>query len=151
MQTFLPYQDFRRSAAVLDGPRLGKQRVECLQILHVLTGRTNGWSAHPAVKMWRTYEHALCEYSIAICEEWIYDRFNRDTCMHQIKMIEAALPVKHSGPFYPKWLGDIDFHLSHQSNLLRKNPAHYAKHFPGVKDNLRYVWPEEAKSEGATA
>ena len=33
MQTFLPYPDFARSAAVLDRQRLGKQRVEVLQIL----------------------------------------------------------------------------------------------------------------------
>ncbi|WP_407659745.1 pyrimidine dimer DNA glycosylase/endonuclease V, partial [Kineococcus indalonis] len=33
MQTFLPYPGFARSAAVLDAPRLGKQRVETLQVL----------------------------------------------------------------------------------------------------------------------
>lgn len=36
MQTFLPYPDFNESARVLDDKRLGKQRVECLQILNVL-------------------------------------------------------------------------------------------------------------------
>ena len=36
MQTFLPYPDFERSAKVLDNKRLGKQRVEVLQILNVL-------------------------------------------------------------------------------------------------------------------
>ncbi len=39
MQTFLPYADFERSAAVLDRQRLGKQRVETLQIFQALTGR----------------------------------------------------------------------------------------------------------------
>ena len=33
MQTFLPYPDFARSARVLDRKRLGKQRVETLQVL----------------------------------------------------------------------------------------------------------------------
>ncbi|MDQ1681515.1 MAG: hypothetical protein QOH99_56, partial [Frankiaceae bacterium] len=33
MQTFLPYADFGASARVLDDRRLGKQRVETLQIL----------------------------------------------------------------------------------------------------------------------
>ena len=33
MQTFLPFPDFQQSAAVLDRVRLGKQRVEALQIL----------------------------------------------------------------------------------------------------------------------
>lgn len=36
MQTFLSYPDFNESARVLDDKRLGKQRVECLQILNVL-------------------------------------------------------------------------------------------------------------------
>jgi hypothetical protein len=36
MQTFLPYADFAECARVLDDKRLGKQRVECLQILKAL-------------------------------------------------------------------------------------------------------------------
>lgn len=36
IQTFLPYPNFNESARVLDDKRLGKQRVECLQILNVL-------------------------------------------------------------------------------------------------------------------
>ena len=52
MQTFLPYPDLRDSVACLDSKRLGKQRVECLQILNVLEGRRTGWQNHPAVKMW---------------------------------------------------------------------------------------------------
>lgn len=150
MQTFLPYEDFRRTAACLDTPRLGKQRVETLQILHVLTGKRTGWQHHPAVVMWRGYEHALCEYGLVICEEWVYERFHVDSCMAQILRIQAQLPAKLHGPFYPRWLGDIDFHLSHQSNLLRKNPEHYSKYFAGVKDNLRYLWPVSSDSSFAT-
>jgi Pyrimidine dimer DNA glycosylase len=41
VQTFLPYPDFARTAAVLDDRRLGKQRVEVLQILNAMH-RTNG-------------------------------------------------------------------------------------------------------------
>jgi hypothetical protein len=32
MQTFLPYPDFRESLESLDNKRLGKQRVEALQL-----------------------------------------------------------------------------------------------------------------------
>ena len=38
MQTFLPYASFEESAKVLDRQRLGKQRVECLQIFNALAG-----------------------------------------------------------------------------------------------------------------
>ena len=37
MQTFLPYPAFDLSAQVLDRQRLGKQRVETLQVLKALT------------------------------------------------------------------------------------------------------------------
>lgn len=37
MQTFLPYPDFAESASVLDRQRLGKQRVETLQVMKALT------------------------------------------------------------------------------------------------------------------
>ena len=59
MQTFLPYPDDRASAADLDDRRLGKQRVETLQILRALTWRTYGWQNHPAVRMWRGFVPAL--------------------------------------------------------------------------------------------
>ena len=53
MQTFLPYPDYAASAKVLDRQRLGKQRVENLQIIKALLDPTYGWQNHPAVKMWR--------------------------------------------------------------------------------------------------
>lgn len=66
IQTFVPYADYRNSATILDDRRLGKQRVETLQILHVLLGlRTDpdtgviapyeprGWRTHPAELMWK--------------------------------------------------------------------------------------------------
>ncbi len=58
MQTFLPYEDFTLSAQCLDYRRLGKQRVEALQIFNALTGASTkdgreyrGWINHPATKM----------------------------------------------------------------------------------------------------
>jgi len=44
----------------------------------------------------------------------------------------------------PSWLGDPDVHRSHQSALLRKDPDHYRDLFPGVPDDLPYVWPVPA-------
>lgn len=135
MQTFLPYADFSLSAKVLDYRRLGKQRVECKQILLALNKTSGGWVNHPAVKMWRGHENALAWYGAAMCMEWI-DRGYKD----------SLLPFFHerwavAGPAYPDWLGDEDFHLSHQSNLIRKDAAFYAPVFPGVPDDLPYVWP----------
>jgi len=43
MQTFLPYQNFTKSAQCLDRQRLGKQRVEAWQILQAITNPSYGW------------------------------------------------------------------------------------------------------------
>lgn len=56
MQTFLPYPDFAQSAKVLDRQRLGKQRLEVLDIINALLCIKQGWKNHPIVKAWRGYE-----------------------------------------------------------------------------------------------
>lgn len=139
MQTFLPFSDYAESARVLDRQRLGKQRVECLQILKALTEDNHGWRHHPAVKMWRGHEVSLIRYGVAICQEWT-GRGYRDTCLDKIVAHITRLPST-SGETVPEW-ATPEFCRSHQSNLKRKNPAHYGPIFPDVPDDLEYVWPE---------
>lgn len=136
MQTFLPYPDYEKSARVLDRDRLGKQRVEVMQILKALTDPTAGWQNHPATKMWRGYEAQLSFYGVRVCGEWI-SRGYADTCALKIVTLHVADP----GAPLPPWMGDDALHVSHQSNLLRKDPDHYGPFFPGVPDDLPYVWP----------
>lgn len=138
MQTFLPYEGFERSAAVLDQPRLGKQRVETLQLLRALVIPDYGWQNHPATAMWRGYVPALARYGLAMTDEWIA-RGHSDTVREQI--LEFA-PNSGNGVELPEWLGDEDFHASHRSNLISKDPGFYAGRFPGVTAGLPYVWPE---------
>ncbi len=136
MQTFLPYADFVTSARCLDRQRLGKQRVETLQLLNALTGRSAGWRNHPAAKMWAGHELALADYGLACCQVWI-ERKYADTCADKISEIRMTLPSCS----LPRWMGDTDFHKSHQSNLLRKNFWHYRQFNWNVPDNLPYIWP----------
>src|SRR5690348_15455713 len=70
VQTFLHYPGFTASARALDGKRLGKQRVETIQVLRGLTRAGYGWRHHPAVKMWRGYEEALVRYGLDMCAAW---------------------------------------------------------------------------------
>ena len=140
MQTFLPYPDFQQSARCLDNKRLGKQRVECLQILKALNDPKYGWQNHPAVKMWRGHSYKLTQYGYAICDEWIGRGFN-DTCREKIQSILANLPISYGAHLNPTWVGHESFHSSHRSNLLRKDPVHYGQ-FGWVESNdLPYVWP----------
>lgn len=141
MQTFLPYADFEESAYALDPLRLGKQRVENLQIMKALLVEGYGWKNHPATKMWRGYEFCLLTYQKAITDEWVHNLGRVDTCfVKTARVYFEHFKTTDDGP-KPPWLGDEKFHISHQSNLIRKDPEYYGKQFPGVPDNLPYVWP----------
>jgi hypothetical protein len=151
MQTFLPYADFERSARSLDRKRLGKQRVECIQVVRGLTVSDYAWRHHPAVKMWRGHEEALGSYGVTCCRVWQELGFN-DTCADTIRADLAEFGVTLLRPqdelaragALPGWLGDEEFHRAHQSSLLRKDPEFYGPRFPGVPDDLPYVWPAPA-------
>lgn len=140
MQTFLPYESFAQSAASLDRQRLGKQRVEGLQILRTLSGVTAGWQNHPAVKMWRGHEWSLANYTSAVCIEW-QKRGYKDTCLSKVAVM-AQENRESWGLGDPPWLGVVEFHLSHRSNLVRKLPEHYGVLWPDVGPDLPYFWPE---------
>lgn len=147
MQTFLPYKDFAASAKVLDMRRLGKQRVETLTILATLLKQSSighDWSNHPAVVMWRGYEGALFRYGMTICQEWESRGYQDGTQGRLVELMSAAInlgKVQDRMALQPYWLGVAGFHLSHQSNLVRKEPEIYRKEWPDVPDDLAYVWP----------
>lgn len=136
MQTFLPYPDFARSAACLDNRRLGKQRVECLQILKALTDSSYGWQNHPAVLMWQGCVQALVNYGSDICDEWI-SRGYSDTCQDKIMAFYKTVSVV----IEPDWLGRPRFHSSHRAALLFKDPAHYSQFGWTETPAIAYWWP----------
>ena len=156
MQTFLPYEDFEKSARVLDDKRLGKQRSESIIILKTLlgrypntkTGRPGGWPNHPATNMWAGHEIALCYYSIDITNEWIR-RGYKDTTLEWFEECLSGLVAIRcfaegaSLNALPMWMGNPKVHQSHRSNLLRKEPEHYRQFWPDERDDLPYVWPVE--------
>ena len=131
MQTFMPYPSFTSSLACLDDKRLGKQRVEALQIYRALTIEEYGWKNHPIVKMWKGYENSLIDYGNRMIREWI-----RRGYKNTMEIIPVVAVTK------PPWVFDKTVRLSHQSNLIRKDPEFYRPIFgPEVPDNLPYVWP----------
>lgn len=134
MQTFLPYPSIIKSLRCLDNKRLGKQRVETLQILRALCGITKGWQNHPATRMWRDYEGALTMYYNQTLFEWERRGFQNN--MERIRDIRE--------PLLPPWFGDLDFHAAHRSNLLRKDFAYYCQFHWQEPLDLPYIWPKEA-------
>lgn len=145
MQTFLPYQDFCKSAECLDYRRLGKQRIEGKQVLKIIwhiqkrnlyrnkNGKRvkRGWLNHPTVKMWIGFENALKLYVNTCIIIWKERGFNNNMRLLRIK--EKII--------YPQWLGNQEFHASHRSNLLRKNKSFYSQYNWNEPDNLPYIWP----------
>ena len=137
MQTFLPYKSFEKTAECLDYRRLGKQRVEALQIFNALTGvptksgkSYTGWLNHPAVIMWKGYEEALLLYKNKMIEEWILRGYN-----NTMDMIGLSDNIE-----MPRWLGNSKLHASHRSNLLRKDYEYYSKFNWEESDDMEYYW-----------
>lgn len=144
MQTFLPYREYERSARCLDRQRLGKQRVEAMQILDTLRGRSRGWRNHPAVLMWRGHEGALAEYCLAMCEEW-----RRRGYVDNIGRKVGRWKFPPSSFQRPRWL-TREFRDSHRSNLLRKNETHYRRFRWRVPHDLPYLWPVRRDEDAST-
>jgi Pyrimidine dimer DNA glycosylase len=149
MQTFLPVADFADSARLLDSPRLGKQRVETLQILRAIELPDYGWANHPAVLMWRGRTPALVAYGLAMARIW-RERGFADSTASQIgefapEVVDRSQDELAAAGLLPSWLGDEDLHRSHRSNLIAKDPAFYrerfADRFGAEPDDLPYVWP----------
>lgn len=148
MQTFTPYSDFEASARVLDAKRLGKQRVEVIQIVRALTVPGYAWTSHPAVLMWKGYEEALGRYGLTMCDVWLELGFG-DTCAGTIvedlravgiSGIRSYAELAEAGAL-PPWLFQPELLRSHQSALVRKDPERYRAIFPDVPDDIEYFWP----------
>ena len=84
-------------------------------------------------------------YQDAVCDEW-EQRGHADTC--RLKTLAELDVDHHDGAAYrtrefelPPWVGDEEFHRSHRSNLLRKDPEFYAEVAADVPPDLPYVWP----------
>lgn len=136
MQTFLPYPDFKKSAACLDDQRLNRQIMEAKIIYDIIIeNRTSGgWISHPATHMWRGYSDALALYINTCLDEWKINRKRR----HSYEKIPI---VDETNIKMPPWFGKEEFHASHRSNLLRKDPFYY-EHFGWTEGpGLPYVWP----------
>lgn len=87
--------------------------------------------------MWAGYEPALFEYGRVICLEWIARGYN-DSLLDKFPQ-ESII--------YPEWLGDERLHISHQANLVRKDPDHYRLYFPEVDETMPYYWVTKEKDK----
>lgn len=143
MQTFLPYSNFAMSAEVLDNRRLNKQITEVFQLINSIN-EGNGWSNHPASKMWRKHVSSLIEYGLICYEEWQFrhDRKERGGVREHLSGERVKAMYKDLDRVdYPEWLGDNEFHSSHRAALLFKNLEYYSQFGWYEEPKIEYVWP----------
>lgn len=158
MQTFLPYINSLDAARALDNKRLNKQILEGYQILKVLSGASpsGAWRNHPAVLMWKGYEHGL----------WNYIRSMVDIA--SLRGIKTENNVKNLNELYKQYNEDwgnehpafwrdenkvMRIITTHRANLFKKDPIYYIKYqyavdspynapcCPDRKEPCKYYWP----------
>jgi hypothetical protein len=138
VQTFLPYESFQKTAECLDYRRLGKQRVEAMQLINILEGNgkrskngTIAWSNHPACIMWDGFSDSLKLYCNTMIDEWIKRGYNNT-------MKKYIIPFNIS---HPLWIGLEKFHSSHRKALLWKNQSYYNQFGWSEIPEYNYIWP----------
>ena len=136
MQTFLPYSDFWKSAQCLDDKRLNNQINEAKIIIRILLGELSNsrWKSHPAVKMWKGYENILIDYHDICLWQWVFHRMKNNSR-------DFLYFIDNKSFSEPSWLGNEQFHSSHRSNLLRKDPIWYGQFKWKEPNDLPYFWP----------
>lgn len=128
-----------------------------------------GWRFHPAYKMWKAYPFALITYfnvALLIAEskgihfdprkispildplDWqiflpTY-RPNESDKLKALQHLSTKLFLEERKILLPRWLGHHKVHITHMSNLLRKEPQFYTRMFGiQIPTNLEYLWPDE--------
>src|SRR5512133_4336442 len=69
----------------LDPRRLFKQRLEAEGILREITGRSDRWKNHPAVRMWKGYAPALTGYV------WCISQAAKERGLNYITLVEQKM------------------------------------------------------------
>ncbi len=156
VNTFFVDENVEVTAKVLDYKRLGKQRVEAMQIIKVLSdpnlyvwvdkdhGKTLvktkiPWSNHPATIMWQGYLNALKYYFNVMTQEWVAQGYK-----NTIPLYEVTQPIE-----MPPWSKWKCVHYSHQASLTRKDPKFYMGKFsyPEIYNTIGYIWPSHVNDE----
>ena len=129
MQTFLPFESFKLSLTILDNRRLGKQRVEAMQIINSLHNPLYGYKHHPIKKLWAKHIDGLKLYHNMCLTEWESRGYVNNMTYYDLP--EEIIIPKFSPQLYQ----------SHASNLLRKDYGYYSQFLHG-SDDMEYVWEE---------
>jgi hypothetical protein len=158
MQTFLVSTNTLKAARALDNKRLNKQILEGYQILNVLSGRskTGAWRNHPAVLMWKGYEHGLWKYIKGMVSEASLRGIKTENNVKNLNALYAEC-AEDWGNEHPSFWRDenkvMRIITTHRANLFKKDPIYYVKYqyavdspynapcCPDRKEPCKYYWP----------
>jgi hypothetical protein len=152
MQTFVPFNNFKESASVLDNKRLNKQLLEGRQIYKIVSSQQSkgAWVNHPAVKMWRGHDNALFEYLKVVKDECLSRNIQTEKNWNALTEMHEWNWNRGENVVMPQWWGDERVHQSHRNNLYRKDPEYYAEfnqdRFVSCCDRCNYWWPTHKSS-----
>lgn len=166
MQTFLPYPNLAASASVLDWRRLGKQRLEIVQLIRT----SNIVRTHGRLPFRGSISHDLWMETVSKINKlrtengdrplgWAnhacmlmwrnhirglmmyFDCIRREWVRRGYANNYGCYGIPYDANEMPSFIGDVKFHASHRSQLLAKDPDWYKqfrwKEKPG---KLSYVW-----------
>lgn len=166
MQTFLPYPNVAASATVLDWRRLGKQRLEAVQLIRTnnlvrtqarLSPRGNisakDWMAAVSLINERRKGEGLKPLgwaNHACMLMWrnhmrglmiYFDTMRREWIRRGYVNNYGCYGLPYDASEFPNFIGDERFHASHRSQLLVKDPVHYGQFGWNDQPGLPYIWP----------
>jgi hypothetical protein len=149
VQTFMPMISYRASADALDNVRQNNQINECKAIFMTLAGLSDAWSNHPATRMWKGHELALLAYGGTVAAAY---RDRKGLAYEKRQAWFFEMSKEHKSKFsarsvlVPPWVGDLNFHRSHRSSLLSKDPEYYGdKGWGDIPDRMPLLWPRSDK------
>jgi hypothetical protein len=131
MNTFLVDKSFIKTAQYLDRQRLGKQRVEAIQMLDIMCdSNKKGWRNHPCFKMWDGHPRLLAAYGLAVCDEWIkrgYVDNLKSRFFNKFAYFDNLILDDKYSESLPKWYNNEEFYSRYRSILLYKNYEWYSQ------------------------
>ena len=151
LMTWLPLPSFKDSVTCLSDEHLGSLRYHVLEIMEYMHQPEDSqlpisYTGHevyedsPIIQMWKGYELQLIEYGLEACEVWAARHNDKNKMYEKLSLHLDWAATEDANMGKPNWFGEIEFHLSHQAELLRQDRMFYKEHFSWDGDRP-LVWP----------
>ena len=139
MVTWLPMIHAVASAQSLTDEDLAKQVVDSDAILGVLNGSTRSEIGLPG-RMWYGFEWRLCIHGLT-CAYVLVNERGGDSPPTQALLDTGSYLEEIEQIGDPPWIGDLDVHRSHRSQLIMMHPP-YAERWPNNPERMPVLYPQ---------